>query len=483
MVMRRSSPSSFAPLAWLGRVQARLGRLPARLAVLCAPLLAAPLAACAGSTQAPTSPAVTEDPAARVAAFEAAEDEILRDLAASDRRFAQRARIVPRDEDVRRIAIGAVLAEDPSIAVVDGAIDPFSFEARARALAAVRKKLERAPRNLPASAPGTTPEPALEHELLVRLVDEEEARLAEERKLPRSASALVRGIVQTWTPPGSPEEVAAHDRWLSRRLGEVREALAKTPLDIVRARDLDDALDALEHDIDEPGFTASTQELVRLRDAIESQGSQPLARSEWTTLARALQAHLGVAMSAEELDAKLASAEVTSRAAAEREIAASKLLPDDLASRTAPLMFGTKPCVAAVPGSRVRAMSPPPERLAACEIRRDLARATVADRAALAATLTALHDHVVVAQWTLEVARGAATIQAATARHHLLARPAPDDQARLERIAFARPVTAIGAGVTAVVLLEDGGDPIARARAWAALGDVPLDPALAARGK
>ena len=434
-----------------------------------------------GGPPASRTAGATEDPAARVAQFEAIEDEVLRDLAAIDRRVAQRARIVPRDEDLRRIAMAAVLAEDPSVAVVDGAIDPFSFEARARGLAAVKEKLARAPKDLPKAASGTTPEPALERDLLQWLVAEETARLEEEKQLPRSASALVRGIVETWTTPSTPEAAAARDRWLVRRLGELRGSLTKAPLDVVRARELDDALDALERVMDAPGFTEATQELVKLRDVIEGQGKLAVARSEWTEVARALGAHLGVTMSADELASKLEAAEATSRASAASEVSAAHLGPDDLAGRTAPLMFATAPCTSAVPGSRVRAMAPAPERLVACEIRQDLARAAATDRAALAAMLTALHDHVVVAEWALDVVRGTATIQETTARRRLVARHSPDVQARLERIALARPVAAIAAGVTAVVLLEGGGNPVARARTWTSLGDVPFDAAMRAK--
>jgi hypothetical protein len=84
-----------------------------------------------------------------------------------------------------------------------------------------------------------------------------------------------------------------------------------------------------------------------------------------------------------------------------------------------------------------------------------------------------MHDHVIVAEWALAVAAGTATLEAAQAKHRLLSLPTPDLSARLERIALARPVAAIGAG-EAVRLLVATDNP-GTAAAWSRLGDVPLD--------
>jgi hypothetical protein len=117
-------------------------------------------------------------------------------------------------------------------------------------------------------------------------------------------------------------------------------------------------------------------------------------------------------------------------------------------------------------------MAPPPERLGACHLRH--LAATAPDAPGRAAALVALHDSMVVALWALDVARGGTTLADATARRRLAAHGAVSTQARLERIALARPVDAIAAGVAAAMLL-DGQDLPGRARAWCALGDVPLD--------
>lgn len=436
-------------------------------------LAAALVAACGGSTQA-TPVASGKDAGDRVRAFEVAEDEVLRDLATLDRRLAQRARITPREEDLRRVAMAAVLAEDPSVAIVDGAIDPFSFDARGRGLSAVKKKVDAMPADLPNAAKGMTPAPAFERDLLRRLVDEEVLRLEEERALPRSASALVRAIVETWSPPKSPHEMGDRDRWVARRLGEVREAMAKATLDTVRARELDDALDALEHLVDGPGFQKATAEMVRVREVLEAQGSRPpdAARSEWDDVARRMRAHLGLLTTADALERDFDRAEKDLKKRAEAALAAAKVGRDVLVSRLANVVFARGDCIDAVPGSRVRSMAATTERAPSCHLRHFVASAQ--DDASRAIALAAMHDHVVVAQWALDVARGKGTLAQATNRHALFALADPDTQARLERIAQARPVLALGAG-EAVAILVVGDDPAKQARAWNELGDVPID--------
>lgn len=446
-------------------------RTAARIALIAATLAAA---ACGGSQRAaPAAPA--GEAAERVRAFAAAEDEILRDVATIDARVARRARISPREEDLRRLALRALLAEDPSLAVVDGAIDPFSFESRARGLGAVKQKIAAAPRELPESAPGMLSAPALERELLVRLVDEELLRLEEERALPRSASALVRAVVATWTPPADAAHMEERDRWLARRLDEVRESMEESTLDAVRARELDDALDALEHLLEARAFQKATAELVRVREALEAQGTRPPdgARSEWRDVAARMRVHLGIAPEPAALERDLEAAEKELRRRAEEAVAAAKVEHDILVARLATASFVDGDCIDAVPGSRVRSMAATIERAPGCQLRHLVAAA--ADDVSRAVALAAMHDHVVVAQWALEVSSGRRSLAEATKARPLFALADPDTQARLERIAQARPVMAIAAGQVAAILLGGEGDPAARARAWNELGDVPLD--------
>jgi hypothetical protein len=442
-------------------------------------------AACGGPQTPVTVPNGKTDDPTKVGAFQQIEDEVLRDLAALDRRVAMRARIDPREEDLRRVTMGAMLAEDSTLAVIDGAIDPFSFEARARGLTAAKAKLTGAPAQLPASASGMLPAPALEKELLARLVDEEMVRLEEERALPRSASALVRAVVETWSPPASPQLAAERDRWLARRLAELRSSIGKEgaggpggnggTLDVVRARELDDALDGLEHLMEASALAHATAELVKLREVLEALATRPAAgaASAWNDVARRVRTHLGFTLAPEVLETRLDALEKELRAAAEKAVAAEHLRGDALSTRAAPLVFGAAPCAVAVPGSRVRSMAPPPERGAACRLRQVVASAT--DGPSRAYALVAMHDHVIVAQWALDVARGSSTILQTEGKHRPLSQPGPDLVARWERVALARPTAAIGGGLAAGVLHGGSDDAETRARAWSELGEVPID--------
>jgi hypothetical protein len=430
-------------------------------------LLCTLLAACGPAEAGPTTPQ-PDDSATRIRAFEATRDEALRDLAAIDRRLAARARVAPRDDDLRRVALGAL--DDQTLAAIDGVIDPFSFEARARGLAAVKRKVDASPSGLPGQA-------GLERELLVRLVDEEIARLDEERRLPWSASALVRGVVETWVPPKNADQAAARDRWLTRRLAEIRESLAQGELDVIaRARELDDALDALERKVDAPGFQATTGELVKLRESLESfasrSGGPP--RSRWDTISRGLSVHLGIRGTEEDIGRALANADSRLRALAEAAIPSSRITPTVLAQSVGPHMFEDRPCGDAVAESPIRSMLASPERTASCNLRHALREGGTAAQQQ-AAELAALHDHVAVAWWAFDLARGASTLSQAVAKHPLIVVHTPDVTTRLERIAVARPIAAIGAGFAAAMLAPTVPEQNHAAPVWDSLGDVPFD--------
>ena len=423
---------------------------------------------CGGSASEPRAPGAPRSEGEARARFEAVEDEILRELASLDARVALRAHIVLREDDLRRVAMSAVLAEDTgAVLLPSGAVDPFSFGARERGVSALGAKLAKLPEGA-SSARG-------ERELLARLVAEEALRLTEEKQLPRSASALVRALVSTWREPTSAAEAEKRDRDVSRRLREVRESLGRAPLDRARARDLDDALDALEHLVDTPIFRSATAEVAHLRAALEAgEATRPSGISSWEQFRPLLRAHLGVDVSAEDLDRTLTAAEARARALSERAGAEAALSRDETSGRLESLLFVERACLDAVPGSRVRSMAASPEREPACHLRHATAEAPEAARAARALALMALHDHVVVARWALEVARGSASLEHAVSTHHLLAPPSAGLRAKLERVAVARPVAAVGAGLAAALLLE-GADPATRAKAWSALGDVPFD--------
>jgi len=151
-------------------------------------------------------------------------------LASVDGRLAARMRVVPTEEELGKAAMGAVVHGDEGVAVVKGATDLFSFDVRARRLDEEGRALAERPALAEVAgpgAPGVITRPALEWQLLTRLVAEERARLAEEQDLPRSASELVRGLVSTWTPPASMAEARERDTWLARRLDEVQAAVVR----------------------------------------------------------------------------------------------------------------------------------------------------------------------------------------------------------------------------------------------------------------
>lgn len=429
------------------------------------------IAAC-GSPAPEARTLAPEDLRAEVQAFEAEENAVFRDLAAVDGRFALRAGMRDR-EGGQDAAMAAVLAGDRTLGVVGKAVDPFSFEARARVLGTLKARLEAKKRRLPTEWQSATTRPALEQELLVRLVDEELERVAEERQLPASASELVRAVVATWDPSVPAAEIPARDRWLARRLGELRASIAADSFEVVRLRELDDTLDALEHAIDVPGYTTSTAALVALRETLESQSSRgkPGAPAAWPKVATSLRAHLGVAVTVEALDAAFERAEKELKARIERLAASAHTPSASVAPQAAALLFRNATCVDAVPDSRVRSLLAPPERNPACELRHALAAAE--NDAARVTAYVMLADAIGVARCALDVLRGKASADAATARFPATAL-SPEITAHWERLAVARPVVALGAGLAAAFLLESE-DPEATARKWMKLGDAPYD--------
>lgn len=431
------------------------------------------LVACTPGQQGPNVPGADE-PAAKTAAFAAAEDDVLHALAAADRRFALRSGVKAQTEDDGKLAMGALLAEDASLAAVDGAIDVFSFQARARAIAKAREGLAKVPRGAPQPT-------AFEAELLGRVVGEETARLEEETRLPRSASSLLRAVVETWTPPSAPDKAAERDRWLSRRLAEVTKSIEEKPLllDVGRARELDDTLDALEHIVDQPGFGKTTAELVKLREKLEAQGARPpiTASSDWDAVGKSVAAHLGISQPPDQLDGWLGEAQKQLRPRAEAAIEQAKITNDTLSARVASLLEPSgERCADAIEASVLRSLPPPPERVVACRLRHALASAN--DDTSRAIALVAMHDAIVIARWSVDIARGAATLVETSGRRRPLSRPAPDIAAHWERIALARPAVAIGGGLGAVALYGTKGDEADRAKKWSQLGDMPIDIAI-----
>ena len=318
------------------------------------------LAACAASPSAPTvdptaSRGVAQDEAAREATVRDGEARVLELLAATDPRFAARVGGA-KEARLHAAAIKALSEGDTDAAIEDGAIDFFSFTARARSIA----EAEAVVAGLPAIDGGASAK--MERELLVRLVAEERARLDEERALPRGASALVRGLIETWGAPATRPAAETHDARVARRLEEVRVSLQGGDLSRVRLAELDDSLDPLERIATPDLYGKTVQAIARLRLTLGDTTTHAQEDDAgWPRLRASLHAHLGVDWTADELRSRLLTAEHTLRARATAQTAHAHTdeherdLADGWTVRAAP-------CAQFGGASQLRALPPPPER-------------------------------------------------------------------------------------------------------------------------
>lgn len=435
------------------------------------PLLAATLFAAASlgagcgappAARAP-APAVVEDDDGEDArrTFHAAEKDVLVGLSAVDRRLAQRVHRAPNEKDLGAIGMRVILAEDVGAQIVDGAIDPFSFDARKTALEDLLGRARTA-----RSGKSTK----LDHELLVRLVEAELGRVEEERNLPYSASTLVDALVKTWVRPPSVEDLVRKDAWLARRLAQIEASVREKTLPEPRRTELDDALDGVEAIVASAPYIASAAALSRLRDALGE--SHPKGGSAtWAEVRAGALRHLGVTLPEPEvLDARFARLEAELRATIRAR--ATKLGEAEeraLERKAGGLLFEGGPCTFGAVGAGVRQVGPPPERLAGCHVVRRVVSATTPEDELLA--LYILHDHLAVARWTIDLAAGPGRSP------HPWAGTVPmEREERLIRLARSRPVSVLGTGLMAEMLLAGGpGGARGVARAWTELGDAPLD--------
>lgn len=374
-------------------------------------------------------------------AFVEAERRILAEVAAVDARFEARTFAPASDADLRKAGMQLIFEEDTQAAVVGGRIDPFSFGARARALDRAASMVP--VRALPARAAGDLDRPALERELLLRLLASESARAHDEASLPRGATELVRGLVSTWSAVGSP----ARDAWLARRLGELGASLGVATPSRAELDELDDALDPLEALLD-ANYTQSHAALAQLRVAIGAASPGPVA--PWTAVAPALAREVGP-MPATELAARLERAEIALRTSA--------IPPDATLARLEALATQrSRPCRLDPPASLVRALGAPPERDLACV----LVRLAATGDPDLGPAL-----HAVVA-----ASLGAIALHGGPVTSPPPPRGTLHGTLMLERRGASRPVDAIVAGLAAAWLSRD---PKPRATRWLAFGDAPLD--------
>jgi hypothetical protein len=399
-----------------------------------------------------------------VGALGARIDRTLAGLAAVDARFARRAGLAPTDAELRRAGMDAIFAEDPSARFVSGTLDPFSVDARARAIArlvpgarpddALAERSDRPPTR-----------PRLEHELLFRLVSAEKERAAREAKLPRAGSALVRAVTLGWTPPADDADREHRDRWLSGRLEELEASLVDASLSGLERDELADALDPLEARLG-AGFAKSEAQLTRLEVRLGDMQTGPAA--PWDTADAELRAEVGAVVLPVALRGVLASMETPLREALDATPDAER---EDVQERALHILVDDAPCTLGSGGVRMASLPAPEARSLACRLVAAASRAPAGD----AAVLLAMHDAVVVASWALHVRTGGAGDATRSARRPRL-RLTPESEGRLERRAAVRSVEML-AGALAVGWLAREGLPRTRERAmrWAAFGEAPFD--------
>ena len=426
------------------------------------------LVSCAGAPRAARAPLASSAGVRDGAAFAAWEARWLADLGATDPRIAMRLPVRPGAEALERVAVEAVVQGDKDLGVLGGAINPFSFTARARRLRALREELDRLPDDGLAASRD-------ERGLLARLLDGEDLRIVSEAASPESASERVRAIVAGWGHPASPREVDEREHEAEHGLRAVLEDVTAGKLQGPRVTELEDALDPLERLAPAEGYPETTRLLTSLR--VELGRLHPQAPA-WPTpppLAIRLDVYLGFRQDAHALRARLEVEEASLRSDAKARLAGmpeqavSEVLAPAAAHVAAESTCGTPPGA-----SLVRAMIPPPERALVCDALR-----LVADAASptdeLIATV-ALHDDVAIALWAIELDRGATDLEATRLAHPLMASVSSNRQDRLLRGALATPARAIAAGLAAA-LLDSGGPAGRRLRAsrWLAFGDAPFD--------
>ncbi len=427
-------------------------------------LLAAACGAPATSVVDPAAPptAPRDDGRAATSSFAQIEAEALGWVSAADPRLASRIGVTAPPDVVERIGTLAVLTEDTTARMRGGSLDLFAFKARAGALAEASKAVAAFHGELPERGPvgSELRRPQLERELLLRLLDEESTRAADEARLGEAAGNLVRAIVATWTPPASPQDVQDRDAWVAKHLLEIRESLRDTA-PRTGPPDLDVPLYPLERLLASTQYPRGTAALAQLRIALDQDLRVAPGIDSAERITRAVRVHLGLPLDLAALPAQFASLEALLRTEVEHGLTSL----DDAGrratiARARELLYAEGACPPVV-DSPVRSMQPPPERAAVCGLLRALSEATTQ-----LAAIIALHDEV---QLSL-----AAVTSAPPPRTSLLCEPANEDVDSLRRMARERPVVALGPVLAAQIALGRGFSD-SRIAAWRDLGEVPLD--------
>ncbi|CAN5268380.1 hypothetical protein BH09MYX1_BH09MYX1_49840 [soil metagenome] len=433
------------------------------------------LAACGpAALNAPGGKTSSAEAAKKTDTFYADERAVLGLLGGADARIALRTGIEPSDDQSGKAVLGAILAEDANAAVESGHTDIFSFDVRARALAEARKNLQPYLHPIADPHPNDGKRPELERQLLVRLVDEEDARLAEERKLPQSAAVLVRAVATTWVPPKSMADLEKRDAWFATRIEGLRTSLVPKTLRSDDIADLEDALDPLERVAFSDGtpYTKSHVAFTELRIALGSLAAGPGIdpATQRTAFIEALRAHLGVSLSPETLARIFENA----ADAIEKEITAlgaTPLTAERLENESSALLAPRRCTFRAT--SLLR-RSPPPERAYACILAPRVEKEGSADD--ILGVLSSAHTALTVGSWALWMLAGNESVKPAGAHAKPLLSLPPEIAGRLERRARTAPVSAVGDALVAEWMYRNGMKGSAlRAQGWMIFGDSPFD--------
>jgi len=430
--------------------------------------IAACLAGCAEASSSESGPVTPRGGRVGAGNFGAWEGHWLEELAATDPRLALRMHDKPNAEVLQKLAAGSVIRGAGDVGIVGGAIDLFSFDARAMQLRSLRQALGISPED-------GTPTSRAEKVLLAKLIDGEELRVTRERETPESASERVRAMVQTWGRPASTREVDEREHLVARGLlivvADVKEGRLQGP----RVLELEDSLDALERLAVPEGYPLATQAITSLRVELGKVHPRAAARSSLTPLAIRLDAYLGIKEAREDLVLRLQEEETSLRIDAKSRLAHfPEHTVDDALAAAAEQVDRETPCAVVGGASPVRAMSPPPERALVCDVLQLVASANLPLEEAVATV--AIHDDVAVALWALDLERGATDLDATRTAHPLLASVKPDRQDRLVRAALVSPVPALAAGLAVTIVDAEGIDAKRdRAKRWLTFGDAPFD--------
>jgi hypothetical protein len=399
-------------------------------------------------------------PAAGTPSFDEIEAKVLARASVADARLAQRTGLTPSEADLDSATMSVIAGDSQDAIVIDGKLDPFSFDARAKMIQSAKDLA----RTLPNDA-----DSALERTLVDRLLEEELARVQEERALPESASTLIDAMTST-LPEGG--DLAKRDKWIARRLDTITEAYRARPLREAQRAELDDTLDPLEKKA--AGYPETLVALSRLRDVLEAVRGPagPASRPDAVHLYSAFIDRRPTTMPALDTDAARVVAQLTAEIH-KRESALSDTLVRRIEADAGKKLVDRGACRLDADAGRVRRMPSSREREDACRLVRVVAETDEKNDEQVLAALLVLRDRANMARWLTADAGSRPS-------HPFQSTVSMPDARKLERGVVAHPAAALAAMKAADLLVAVApGAPFdetkRRAAAWQKVGDAPLD--------